>query len=135
MVNVNKENWRAFFDVQNNILKRIDINQKRKEIAQDNMLKEKQVSAAVQIKALVSAEFIETWNSLPEEVQRALTQQKQKNRFRQQLQIQSNKPKRRMLHQLKDKPVQPNQTAIQPTILLKKSVLPKTKTFEPNEAK
>jgi hypothetical protein len=78
MVIVNKEIWKAFLEARGNILKRVDVNRKRKETEQDTALKEKQLSAAIQIKGLVNAEFIETWNSIPKEVQLALTQQKAK---------------------------------------------------------
>ena len=78
MVIVNKEIWKAFLEARGNILKRVDVNRKRKETEQDTALKEKQLSAAIQIKCLVNAEFIETWNSIPKEVQLALTQQKEK---------------------------------------------------------
>ena len=50
MVIVYKEIWRAFLEVRNNILKRIDVKRKLKETKQDTVLKEKQVSAAIQIK-------------------------------------------------------------------------------------
>ena len=78
MVIVNKEIWKVFLEAWSNILKRVDGNQKQKETEQDTALKEKQLSAAIQIKGLVNAEFIETWNSIPKEVQLALTQQKAK---------------------------------------------------------
>ena len=40
MVIVNKEIWRAFLEVQGNIIKKIDQNRKRKEIERDKALQE-----------------------------------------------------------------------------------------------
>ena len=68
MVTVNKEIWKAFFEKRAFHLEKESSKRKRKEMEQDIVLKQKQLSAKDQCINLIEQEFSKKWKALPSNV-------------------------------------------------------------------